>query len=75
MGAERVLGVKRGRRVRFTTLPPTVSRLDNVGSSISDNPRGPHGLLYGEKCMAKKYGSHVLLEAFFDPINVYRVTL
>jgi hypothetical protein len=43
-------GVKGGRRVRLTTLPPSVSRLSrqNVGASTSHNPMGPHGLLQGQ---------------------------
>jgi hypothetical protein len=42
-------GVKGGRRVRLTTLPPSVSRLvrENVGASKSHNPIGLHGLLQG----------------------------
>jgi hypothetical protein len=42
-------GVKGGRCVRLTTLPPSVSRLskENVGSSTSHNPVGLHGLLQG----------------------------
>jgi hypothetical protein len=41
--------VKGGRRVRLTTLPPSVSRLskENVGASTSHNPMGLHGLLQG----------------------------
>jgi hypothetical protein len=39
------LGVKSGRRVKLTTLPPSVSRMsENVGSSTSRNPKGLHGL-------------------------------
>jgi hypothetical protein len=36
-----------GRRVRLTTLPPSVSRLSSeiVGTSTSHNPMGLHGLL------------------------------
>jgi hypothetical protein len=42
-------GVRGGRRVRLTTLPPSVSRLsiENVGASTSHNPMGLHGLLQG----------------------------
>jgi hypothetical protein len=39
------LGVKSGRRVELTTLPPSVSRIsENVGASTSRNPKGLHGL-------------------------------
>jgi hypothetical protein len=43
-------GVKDGRRVRLTTLPPSVSRLstENVGTSTSHDPMGLRGLLQGE---------------------------
>jgi hypothetical protein len=43
------LGVNGSRRVRLTTLPPSVSRLsrENVGASTSHNPMGLHGLLQG----------------------------
>jgi hypothetical protein len=42
------LGVKGGRRVRLTTLPPSMSLcLKNVGTSTSHNPMGLHGLLQG----------------------------
>jgi hypothetical protein len=42
-------GVKGGRRVKLTTLPPSVSRLSrqNVGASTSHHPMGLHGLLQG----------------------------
>jgi hypothetical protein len=42
-------GVKDGRRVRLTTLPPSVSRLsrENVGASTSHNPMGLDSLLQG----------------------------
>jgi hypothetical protein len=42
-------GVKGGRRVGLTTLPPSMSRMsrDNVGASTSHNPMGLHGLLQG----------------------------
>jgi hypothetical protein len=42
-------GVKGGRRVGLTTLPPSVSRLsrENVEASTSQNPMGSHGLLQG----------------------------
>jgi hypothetical protein len=41
------MGVKGGRRVLLTTLPPSVSRFSrqNVGTSTSHNPMGLHGLL------------------------------
>jgi hypothetical protein len=39
--------VKGGRRVRLTTSPPFVSRLENVGDSTSHNPMDHHGLLQG----------------------------
>jgi hypothetical protein len=44
-----VAGVKGSRRVRLTTLPPSVSLLSrqNVGASTSHNPMGLHGLLQG----------------------------
>jgi hypothetical protein len=42
-------GVKGGRRVKLTTLPPPMSRLprENVGALTSHNPMGLHGLLQG----------------------------
>jgi hypothetical protein len=42
-------GVKGGRCVRLTTLPPSVSRLsrENVGASTSHNPMGLQSLLQG----------------------------
>jgi hypothetical protein len=42
-------GVNGDRRVRLTTLPPSVSRLskENVGPSTSQNPMGLRGLLQG----------------------------
>jgi hypothetical protein len=37
------LGVKSGRRVGLTNLPPSVSRMsENVGASTSRNPKGLH---------------------------------
>jgi hypothetical protein len=43
-------GVKVGRHVRLTTLPPSVSQLsrENVGASNSRNTMGLHGLLQGQ---------------------------
>jgi hypothetical protein len=40
-----ILGVKNGRRVGLTTLPPSMSRMsENVEVSTSRNPKGLHGL-------------------------------
>jgi hypothetical protein len=45
MSTRNLLGVKSGRRVGLTTLPPSMSRMsDNVGASTSRNPKGLHGL-------------------------------
>jgi hypothetical protein len=42
---ESFLGVKSGRRVGLTTLPPSVSRMsENVGTSTSRNLKGLHGM-------------------------------
>jgi hypothetical protein len=39
------MGVKSGRRVGLTTLPPSMSRIsENMGASTSRNPKGLHGL-------------------------------
>jgi hypothetical protein len=38
------LGVKSGRRVGPTTLPPSMNRMsENVGASTSRNPKGLYG--------------------------------
>jgi hypothetical protein len=38
------VGVKSGRYVGLTTLPPSMSRMsENVGASTSRNPKGLHG--------------------------------
>jgi hypothetical protein len=49
MSTRNIHGVKGGRRIRLTILPPLVSRLsrENVGASTSHNPMGLHGLLQG----------------------------
>jgi hypothetical protein len=43
-------GVNGNRCVRLTTLPPSVSQLsrENVGTSMSHNPKGLLGLLQGQ---------------------------
>jgi hypothetical protein len=39
------LGIKSGRRLGLTTLPPSMSRMsENVGASTSRNPKGLHCL-------------------------------
>jgi hypothetical protein len=45
--AAKCWGLKGGRRVKLTNLPPSVSRLykENVGVSTSHNSVGLHGLL------------------------------
>jgi hypothetical protein len=48
MGPGIFLGVKSGRRVELTTLPPSVSRMsENLVASTSLNPKGRHGLYRG----------------------------
>jgi hypothetical protein len=43
------MGVKSGRRVGLTTLPPSMNRMsENMGASTSRNPKGLHGLLLGK---------------------------
>jgi hypothetical protein len=45
MSVRNVPGVKSGRRVGLTTLPPAMSRMsENVGASTSRNPKALHGL-------------------------------
>jgi hypothetical protein len=45
LSTRNVPGVKSGRRVGLTTLPPSMNRLsENVGASTSRNPKGLHGL-------------------------------
>jgi hypothetical protein len=41
-------GIKRDRRVRLTTSPPSLRRLGNMGSSTSHNVIGLYGLLKGK---------------------------
>jgi hypothetical protein len=45
-------GVNGGRRIRLTTLLTSVSQMyrENLGTSISHNPNGLHGLLQGLPC-------------------------
>jgi hypothetical protein len=48
MSTRNLPGVKSGRRIGLTTLPPSMSRMsENVGASTSRNPKGLHGLLQG----------------------------
>jgi hypothetical protein len=45
MGTRKFPGVKGGRSVGLTTLPPPVSRMsENVGASTSHSSKGLHGL-------------------------------
>jgi hypothetical protein len=45
MSTRKLPGIKSGRRVGLTTLPPSVSwRSESVGASTSRNPEGLHGL-------------------------------
>jgi hypothetical protein len=45
MSTRNLPGVKSGRRVGLTTLPPSMSRMsENVGASTSLIPKGLHGL-------------------------------
>jgi hypothetical protein len=48
--------VKSGRRVRLTTLPPSVSRLyRKCGASTSHSPMGLQGLLQGQLYLLSSY--------------------
>jgi hypothetical protein len=45
MSTRNLSGVKSGRRIGLTALPPSLSRMsENVGASTSRNPKGLHGL-------------------------------
>jgi hypothetical protein len=45
MSTRNLPGVKSGRCVGLTTLPPSVGRMsENVGASTYRNPKGLHGL-------------------------------
>jgi hypothetical protein len=45
MSTGNLLGIKSGRHVRLTTLPPSMSRMsENVRTSTSCTPKGLHGL-------------------------------
>jgi hypothetical protein len=57
------LGVKSGRSVGLTTLPPSVSRVsENVGASTSRNPKGLHGL-YRDNFTS--YNIHIYIHILF----------
>jgi hypothetical protein len=58
MSTRNLPGGKGGRRVRLTTLLPSLSRSsrENVGASTSHNPMCLHVLLQGELRLNRKVG-------------------
>jgi hypothetical protein len=61
------LGVKSGRRVGLTTLPPSISRMsENVGASTSRNPKGLHGLYRDKFTLPLPASTGILFVLFFD---------
>jgi hypothetical protein len=64
-----LLGVKGGRRVRLTILPPSVSQLarENVGASTSQNPMGLCGLLQGFLKLFYLSCNRIFIASHFPP--------
>jgi hypothetical protein len=73
MSTRNLLGVKRGRRVRLTNLPPSVCRLSRkCGAWAFKNPLSIHGLLQGHHFF---FFFHILEVHNLMPSNIKLVNL